>query len=83
MLQEPANSNSFFSAISHDHDPNVKHYTPAGIELRRSDQWLLSYVDVSNINSLVEAFDDDASGFVSVHEANLFSSSKSKDYKYV
>ncbi|EPQ51248.1 hypothetical protein GLOTRDRAFT_12189, partial [Gloeophyllum trabeum ATCC 11539] len=37
------------------------------------DRWALEYIGVVRLQPLIEAFDDDASGFISVVEANEFS----------
>ncbi|KZT25952.1 hypothetical protein NEOLEDRAFT_293094 [Neolentinus lepideus HHB14362 ss-1] len=37
------------------------------------DQWALQYIGVVRLQPLIEAFDDDASGFISILEANQFS----------
>ncbi|KAH9917244.1 uncharacterized protein B0H18DRAFT_40293 [Fomitopsis serialis] len=40
------------------------------------DAWTLGLIDVKRLQSISEAFDDDASGFVTVFEANRFTSSR-------
>ncbi|KAJ7639351.1 hypothetical protein FB45DRAFT_1024083 [Roridomyces roridus] len=47
---------------------------------RGADDWALAYLSVSRLQSISEAFDDDASGFVTVTEANTFTSSRPLDW---
>ncbi|KAF8210104.1 hypothetical protein K438DRAFT_140561 [Mycena galopus ATCC 62051] len=46
---------------------------------RNPDDWALAYLNVSRLHSISEAFDDDASGFVTVAEANTFTTSRPLD----
>ena len=48
-----------------------------------SDQWALQYIGVNYVRSILEAFDDDASGFVTVKEANNFTRSRPLDWRLV
>ncbi|KAJ7228211.1 hypothetical protein GGX14DRAFT_346568 [Mycena pura] len=50
---------------------------------RIADDWALQYLTVSRLQSISEAFDDDASGFVTVAEANTFTSSRPLDWSLV
>lgn len=43
--------------------------------------WTLDYINMRNIQPILEAFDDDGSGFVSIREVNQFSSAKPTDWK--
>ena len=36
------------------------------------DSWALQYINVGRARSILEAFDDDVSGFVTVNEVNNF-----------
>ena len=51
------------------------------IRILSRDRWTLQYIDVERLQPLVEAFDDDASGFITVREANQFASSCPKDWR--
>ena len=44
--------------------------------LSAPDSWALQYINVSCARSILEAFDDDASGFVTVNEVNNFTQSR-------
>jgi len=37
-----------------------------------ADKWALKYINVGRARTILEAFDDDASGFVTVQEVNNF-----------
>ncbi|KIJ47404.1 hypothetical protein M422DRAFT_248793 [Sphaerobolus stellatus SS14] len=42
------------------------------IDNRSQDYWALKYLNIENLQSVMEALDDDGSGFISVKEANSF-----------
>jgi hypothetical protein len=50
---------------------------------RSSDEWALAYLNVVRLQPISEAFDDDASGFVTVAEVNTFTTSRPLDWRYV
>jgi hypothetical protein len=45
------------------------------------DAWAIKYIDVMWVPPILEAFDDDASGFITVAEVNLFTSSRPADWR--
>jgi hypothetical protein len=45
------------------------------------DAWAIKYVDVMWVQPILEAFDDDASGFITVTEVNRFTSSRPADWR--
>jgi hypothetical protein len=47
------------------------------------DRWALQYIDVNYFRNLLEAFDDDAGGFITVKEANDFTRSRPLDWRWV
>ena len=47
-----------------------------------SDGWAVKYIDVRHTRSILEAFDDDASGFVTIDEVNSFTQSRPSDWRY-
>jgi hypothetical protein len=53
------------SAISNSTDP---------------DAWAIKYIDVMWVQPILEAFDDDASGFITISEVNRFTSSRPVDW---
>ena len=44
-------------------------------EEMRTDEWTLEYISVSWLQSIMEAFDDDGSGYVTIAEINRFTDS--------
>jgi hypothetical protein len=45
-----------------------------------SDAWALTHINVLRLQPISEAFDDDASGFVTVGEVNAFTASRPLDW---
>ncbi|KAJ7628581.1 hypothetical protein FB45DRAFT_1079676 [Roridomyces roridus] len=56
-----------FQENSHSDDKKHQH-----AHIEKSDQWALEYINVVRLQPISEAFDDDASGFVTVAEVNAF-----------
>lgn len=46
------------------------------------DEWTLDYISVTRLQAIIEAFDDDASGFITVGEVNAFTASKPREWRY-
>ena len=40
------------------------------------DAWALQYISIPRLQGVIEAFDDDASGFITIVKVNKFMSSK-------
>ncbi|KZV94080.1 hypothetical protein EXIGLDRAFT_673437 [Exidia glandulosa HHB12029] len=47
------------------------------------DRWAIKYITLTRVQAVLEAFDDDASGWISVKEANIFTSSRPQDYSVI
>ncbi|KAK7042365.1 hypothetical protein R3P38DRAFT_2890069 [Favolaschia claudopus] len=45
-----------------------------------ADMWALQYIDVVYLQAISEAFDDDASGFITVAEVNAFTTARPLDW---
>ena len=45
------------------------------------DRWALQFIGINYVRSILEAFDEDASGFVTVKEANNFTRSRPLDWR--
>jgi hypothetical protein len=45
------------------------------------DGWAIKYIDIMWVQPILEAFDDDASGFITVAEVNRFTSSRPVDWR--
>lgn len=49
---------------------------------QNADQWALAFISIVRLQPVREAFDDDASGFVTVAEANAFTRSRPLGWRY-
>jgi len=47
------------------------------------DSWAIKFIDVLWVRPILEAFDDDASGFITITEVNMFTSSRPVEWRYV
>ena len=47
------------------------------------DAWTLEYINILRLQPIIEAFDDDASGFVSIVEVNRLASARPPDWRSV
>lgn len=54
-----------------------------GAPLTQADDWVLEYIDVAYVQPIVEAIDEDGSGFISVQEANTFALARPEGMRYV
>ena len=45
------------------------------------DGWAIKYINIMWVQPILEAFDDDASGFITVAEVNQFTSSRPVDWR--
>jgi hypothetical protein len=45
------------------------------------DGWAIKYIDIMWVQPILEAFDDDASGFITVTEVNRFTSSRPVNWR--
>ena len=60
----------------------VSDMTPSAISnSTNSDEWAIKYIDVLWVQPILEAIDDDASGFITVNEVNRFTSSRPVDWR--
>ena len=48
-----------------------------------ADAWAMKFIDVMRVQPIMEAFDDDASGFITVTEVNEFTSSRPREWRLV
>lgn len=49
--------------------------------LKGPDGWAIKYINIGRARSILEAFDDDASGFVTVSEVNSFTRLRPRDWR--
>ena len=47
------------------------------------DHWAYEWINSLYLQNILEAIDDDASGFVTIPEINRFTSERPKDWRYV
>jgi hypothetical protein len=45
------------------------------------DSWAVKYINIGRARTIMEAFDDDASGFITVNEVNNFTRSRPLDWR--
>ena len=50
---------------------------------RNPDAWAIKFIDVTRLQPILEAFDDDASGFITISEMNRFTISRPADWRFV
>ena len=51
--------------------------------LMSPDGWALNYINIGRARGILEAFDDDAGGFVSINEVNTFTRSRPLSWRCV
>ena len=47
------------------------------------DAWAIKYIDIMRVQPILEAMDDDSSGFITIGEMNRFTSSRPIDWRLV
>ncbi len=53
--------------------------SPGDFSLKgKTDQWTLAYLNISHLQPILEAVDDDATGFITIKEINTFTNVKSR-----
>ncbi|PIL29961.1 hypothetical protein GSI_07872 [Ganoderma sinense ZZ0214-1] len=52
-------------------------------QLNAQDEWTLEYINVTRVQPIIEAFDDDASGFITVTEVNAFTRARPENWRRV
>ena len=50
-------------------------------QLSGQDEWNLEYINITRVQPIIEAFDDDASGFITVAEVNTFTKARPEDWR--
>ncbi len=50
-------------------------------DLSDEEEWTLEYINVTRVQPIIEAFDDDASGFITVTEVNTFTTARPKNWR--
>ena len=54
-----------------------------GADAASLDEWALQYININYVRNIMEAFDGDASGFITIKEANDFTCSRPVDWRWV
>ena len=49
--------------------------------LMSTDGWAIKYINIGRARSVVEAFDEDTSGFVTINEVNHFTQSRPTNWR--
>ncbi|KAJ7058048.1 hypothetical protein C8F01DRAFT_1149302 [Mycena amicta] len=73
-------SRHFVMALRDYYQENAEEGDSGGNANKKADDWALAYINVSRLQQISEAFDDDASGFVTTAEANTFTTSRPLDW---
>ena len=50
--------------------------------IKGPDSWAIGYINIGRARSILEAFDDDASGYVTVSEVNNLTRLRPRDWRY-
>lgn len=50
---------------------------------RQDDRWALAYINAAYVQPILEAVDDDGTGFVSIKEVNTFVAERPENWTYV
>ena len=72
-----------FSPAVHDHQPLLERPVPALLRPEFDDIWALQYLNAAHAQSVIEALDEDGSGFISVKEAKNFALSRPRGWRCV
>ncbi|KAJ7057115.1 hypothetical protein C8F01DRAFT_1372411, partial [Mycena amicta] len=56
---------------------NAQEFVPP---IAKEDEWTLDFINVVRLQAISEAFDDDASGFITVAESNAFTTARPLDW---
>ncbi|KAJ7188394.1 hypothetical protein C8R46DRAFT_19344 [Mycena filopes] len=72
-------SRHFVMALRDYYQENAEE-SEGAVGAKRPDDWALAYLNVSRLQPISEAWDDDASGFVTTGEANIFTTSRPIDW---
>lgn len=49
----------------------------------KDDRWSLAYINITHLQAILEAVDDDGTGFISIKEVNTFATSRPEGWTYV
>ncbi|KAK0439655.1 hypothetical protein EV421DRAFT_1964931 [Armillaria borealis] len=66
--------------ITAENDSEVSHISEAIVQPVNANQWALPYINLLRIQPLMEAFDNDVSGFVTINEANALCAGRPENW---
>lgn len=64
------------------HDSQLRRDEYTARCINEEDVWTLDYLDLMHLQPILEAFDDDVSGFVTIQEVNHFTTSRPQGWRY-
>ncbi|KAI0038795.1 hypothetical protein FA95DRAFT_1551039, partial [Auriscalpium vulgare] len=70
----------YYEEKIHSETPKIKGISTTKNDETDPDAWAIKYIDVMHLQPILEAFDDDASSFITVSEMNRFTSSRPIDW---
>jgi len=65
-----------WAAYEHSHPIDEESKRPTTKDKKPTDKWALAYLTALKVQAISEAFDDDASGFITITEVNSFTTSR-------
>jgi hypothetical protein len=71
----------YLEKVSYENEGVLSVATSAINNSSDPDAWAIKFIDVMWVKPILEAFDDDASGFVTVAEVNTFTSSRPAEWR--
>ncbi|KAJ7830727.1 hypothetical protein B0H14DRAFT_2806564 [Mycena olivaceomarginata] len=88
LSRGPSPALSITTASTEDSEPLPSVLLTRALEARIAqreleDRWAIDYITLARVRPIVEALDDDWSGWISVSEANKFTASRPVDYSVV
>jgi hypothetical protein len=80
---ENASSDALAETTSNAHIANATDTDTSVPDTAAEDSWALEYINIRQIQPLIEAIDDDGSSFVTVNEVNDFTSHRPTGWRWV
>ena len=71
----------YLEKLSHENQGVLGMGTSAITSSSDPDAWAIKFIDVMWVKPILEAFDDDASGFITITEVNMFTSSRPVEWR--
>lgn len=65
------------------HDQEDKSRKEQQTQTPSTDRWAFQYIDIPYLQPILEAIDDDASGFIRISEVNAFTASRPPGWRFV